>query len=331
MIHVKDLTKAYGARKAIDNINFSIEEGEVVGFLGPNGAGKTTTMNIMTGFIAATSGEVTINGINVTDQPEAAKKNIGYLPDTPPVYLDMRVEEYLNFAANIKGVKAKHRKEMVQYVMEQVSIDDIPRRVIKNLSRGYKQRVGLAQAMLGQPKVIIMDEPTIGLDPKQIMDMREVVRNLGKKHTVILSSHIMQEVNAVCDRVMIINKGHIVASGTPAHLSQNVSKGANSMRVTVKGAPEDITPILQSSPIIQTESITLGAEVGTTDLILTGTTDIREAIFNLMSENSRPIYAMTSTELSLEEIFLKLTNEQNSEQNQDAIQDEEDTQDAGDL
>jgi len=310
LIEVRNLTKQYGQRKAIDSINFSINQGEIVGFLGPNGAGKTTTMNIMTGFIAATSGDVTINGIDVVAEPERAKANIGYLPDTPPVYMDMRVEEYLNFVANIKGVKRSQRKEMVQYVMSQVSIDDIPRRLIKNLSRGYRQRVGLAQAMIGNPKVIIMDEPTIGLDPKQIIEMREVVKNLGKKHTVILSSHIMQEVSAVCDRMMIINRGKIVASGTPESLSDNITKGANRMQVRVKGDRQHVLDALTEFPVIKSESIEAGAEHGTIDVVLSGDNgqDVREPIFRCMAKNNLPILLMKSTELSLEEIFLSLTS-----------------------
>jgi len=308
LIEVQNLTKRYGQHKAIDNINFSINAGEIVGFLGPNGAGKTTTMNIMTGFIAATSGDVMIDGMDIIAEPERAKANIGYLPDTPPVYLDMRVEEYLNFVANIKGVR-RGRKDMVKHVMKQVSIDDIPRRLIKNLSRGYRQRVGLAQAMIGNPKVIIMDEPTIGLDPKQIIEMRDVVKNLGKQHTVILSSHIMQEVAAVCDRMMIINKGKIVASGTPETLSESITKGANRMQVRVKGAKQQILDALKEFSIIKSISAETGSEPGTMDFVLAGDNneDIREAIFMCMSKNNFPILLMKSTELSLEEIFLSLT------------------------
>jgi len=310
LIEVRNLTKRYGQRKAIDNINFSIGAGEIVGFLGPNGAGKTTTMNIMTGFIAATSGDVTIDGMDIIAEPERAKANIGYLPDTPPVYLDMRVEEYLNFVANIKGVKRSLRKEIVKYAMSQVFIDDIPRRLIKNLSRGYKQRVGLAQAMIGNPKVIIMDEPTIGLDPKQIIEMRDVVKNLGKKHTVILSSHIMQEVNAVCDRVMIINRGKIVASGTPQSLSAGITSGANSMQVSLKGDARQIQNAIKEFSLIKIISAETGAEPGTADFVLAGENneDIREAIFRCMVKNNFPILLMKASELSLEEIFLSLTD-----------------------
>ena len=309
MIEVRNLTKQYGQRKAIDNLNFSIAEGEIVGFLGPNGAGKSTTMNIMTGFIAATSGDVKINGIDIVAEPETAKANIGYLPDTPPVYLDMRVQEYLNFVAEIKGVKRKHRKEMVEYAMRQVVIDDIPRRVIKNLSRGYRQRVGLAQAMIGNPRVIIMDEPTIGLDPKQIIEMRDVVKNLGKKHTVILSSHIMQEVAAVCDRIMIINRGKIVAAGTAQSLSEGLTKGQNKMQVRVKCDNEQqLLAALREYGVISSVSSEAGMEPGTIDLLLGGDGDIREPIFRCMAKHNFPILHMKSTELTLEEIFLSLTD-----------------------
>jgi ABC-2 type transport system ATP-binding protein len=244
MIEVRGLTKKYGARAAVSDISFSVNAGEVVGFLGPNGAGKTTTMNILTGFLAATQGDVRIDGVCIVESPALAKKNIGYMPDTPPVYGDMRVLEYLNFVADIKKVPKTGRRGHLAEIMEQVKIADMGRRVIKNLSRGYRQRVGLAQAMVGHPKVLILDEPTIGLDPGQIMEMREVIRNLGSSHTVILSSHIMQEVAAVCDRVVIINRGEIVASGTPAELAAQLG-GGDSVRVRVKASREEIERALR--------------------------------------------------------------------------------------
>ena len=309
MIEVKGLTKQYGAHVAIDEINFSINEGEIVGFLGPNGAGKTTTMNIITGYIAPTKGEALINGVDIVEEPVKAKKNIGYLPDTPPVYGDMRVIEYLNFVADIKKVRAG-RKEMIKHVMEEVNIDDMGKRLVKNLSRGYRQRVGLAQAMIGQPKVIIMDEPTIGLDPKQIIEMREVVKRLGKKHTVILSSHIMQEVNAVCDRLLIINKGKIVAQGTPEGLARGLQKSGG-IQVIVKGKKEDVVSALNEIPDIAKKEAKKGKEPGTTELTLTGGAtsemDIREAVFRCMAKNDFPILLMKPNELTLEEIFLSIT------------------------
>ena len=326
MIEVRNLTKKYGQHTAIDNISFSTGQGEIVGFLGPNGAGKTTTMNIITGFLAATSGDVLIDGVDIVAEPEKAKANIGYLPDTPPVYGDMRVKEYLNFVADIKGVR-KNRKEMINYAMTQVRIEDMSRRLIKNLSRGYRQRVGLAQAMIGEPKVIIMDEPTIGLDPKQIIDMRDVVKRLGKKHTVILSSHILQEVSAVCDRVLIINRGKIVATGTPEGLSEGLQKGASRMQVRVKGERGQVTAALGEYSVISDISANTGAEPGTVDLVLGGEdgADIREAIFRCMAKHNFPILLMKSSEMSLEEIFLSLTDSERlgidasfSEQNTDA-------------
>lgn len=304
MIEVKNLTKRYGTRVAVSDLNFAINAGEIVGFLGPNGAGKTTTMNIMTGFIAATSGDVKINGLDILAEPERAKANIGYLPDTPPVYGEMRVSEYLNFVADIKGVR-NNRKKMLSDIMKQVNIAEQSRRLIKNLSRGYRQRVGLAQAMVGDPKVIIMDEPTIGLDPKQIIEMRDVVKQLGERHTVILSSHIMQEVSAVCDRVLIINRGKIVAQGTP----EGLSGGAKKVLVRAKGEREQILDALREFPIITDITAETGAEPETTDLILGGeeNTDIREIIFQCMARNNFPVLLMKPAEKSLEEIFLSLT------------------------
>ena len=309
MIEVKNLTKQYGIISAISDINFSINEGEVVGFLGPNGAGKTTTMNIITGCIAPTSGEALIDGVDIIEEPERAKMNIGYLPDTPPVYGDMRVNEYLNFVAEIKKVRSG-RKEMIKQVMEEVNIEDCGRRLIKNLSRGYRQRVGLAQAIIGWPKVIIMDEPTIGLDPKQIIEMREVVKRLGKKHTVILSSHIMQEVSAVCDRLLIINKGKIVAQGTPEGLAGEI-QNTGGIKVIVKGDQKAVKRALSEFPQITTKDAVIGKEEGTTELNLicegSADIDIREVAFRCMAKNDFPILLMKPNELTLEEVFLSIT------------------------
>ena len=328
MIEVSGLTKKYGLHTAIDDISFKIADGEIVGFLGPNGAGKTTTMNIITGFIAATEGDVKIAGFDIVDEAENAKKNIGYLPDSPPVYGDMRVIEYLNFVADIKKVK-KGRKEQLKNIMSQVHIDDMAGRLIKNLSRGYRQRVGLAQAMVGSPKVIIMDEPTIGLDPKQIIEMRSVVNNLKKKHTVILSSHIMQEVSAVCDRVMIINRGKIIATGTPEHLSSRINKGSNRMVVRIKGKKKEILGALEAYPTISQVTEEGSKEPGTIDLLLGGDdgADIRTDIFECMSKGGFPILLMRSGEMTLEDIFLSLT--EGDRLGTFSIKEEEDN--AGDL
>jgi len=311
LIEVKNLTKRYGQHVALDNISFTVEEGEILGFLGPNGAGKTTTMNIMTGYIAGTEGEVRIGGIDIVAEPEKAKAQIGYLPETPPVYGDMRVDEYLNFVAAIKKVKYSQRKQMIADIKATVRIEDMSRRLIKNLSKGYRQRVGMAQAMIGYPSLIIMDEPTVGLDPKQIIEMRDVVRKLGKKHTIILSSHIMQEVSAVCDRVMIINKGRIVASDTPERLSSSLTQG-HKMSVRIKGEQTKILSALENYPMIKEVKATASREPGTIDFELAGeeNMDIREAIFACMAANDLPILMMKSLDLSLEEIFLQITGEE---------------------
>jgi len=311
LIEVKNLTKRYGRHLALDDISFTVDEGEILGFLGPNGAGKTTTMNIMTGYIASTEGDVLIGGVDIIDEPEKAKAQIGYLPEAPPVYGDMRVDEYLYFVASIKKVKRAERKQMISEIKSVVRIEDMSRRLIKNLSKGYRQRVGMAQAMIGYPKLIIMDEPTVGLDPKQIIEMRDVVRRLGKKHTIILSSHIMQEVSAVCDRVMIINKGRIVASDTPERLSTNLTQG-HKMSVRIKGEREKVSAALENYPVIRAVNFTGSREPGTVELELSGdeNVDIREAIFSCMSANGLPILMMKSLDLSLEEIFLQITGEE---------------------
>jgi ABC-2 type transport system ATP-binding protein len=313
LIEVKNLTKRYGQHCAVDNISFTAEDGEIVGFLGPNGAGKTTTMNIVTGYISATEGDVIINGADILAEPEKAKRDIGYLPDMPPVYGEMRVDEYLRFVAEIKKVKAGQRTQMIEDIKESVKIADISSRLIKNLSKGYRQRVGLAQAMMGYPKAIIMDEPTVGLDPKQIIEMRDLVKKLGKKHTIILSSHILSEVSAVCDRVMIISKGKIIASDTPEKLSSGLTHG-HQMAVRVKGEASKILSAIEEFPLIKTAKEDGSHEPGAIDLIMTGEedVDIREAIFACMAKNNYPILSMKSLDLSLEEIFLQITSGEGS-------------------
>ena len=308
MIEVRNLTKRYGQHYAVNDISFTVNDGEILGFLGPNGAGKTTTMNIITGYISATEGDVIINGVDILAEPEKAKKNIGYLPDAPPLYNEMKVDEYLRFVADIKKVKSNERVKMINEIKETVHITDISNRLIKNLSKGYKQRVGLAQAMMGKPEVIVMDEPTVGLDPKQIIEMRDVIKKLGKKYTVILSSHILHEVSAVCDRIMIISKGQIKASDTTEQLSSKLSRG-HVMNVRVKGEEERIINALENYPVIKSIRPTGSHEAGTIDLELSGDedVDIREAIFTCMSTNNFPILHMRSMNLSLEEIFLQIT------------------------
>lgn len=308
LIEVKNLVKRYADNVAVDNLSFKVEKGQIYGFLGPNGAGKSTTMNIITGYIAATDGEVIINGHNIFEEPELAKKSIGYLPEIPPLYVDMTPYEYLKFAAELKKIDKKERSKMIEEVMMLTKITDVSDRLIKNLSKGYKQRVGLAQAILGYPEVIILDEPTVGLDPKQIIEIRDLIKSLSKKHTVILSSHILSEVSAVCDYVMIISKGKLVASDKPENLSK-VMRGSNSLELTVKGSENKIKEILESIKDIQEFTIHNSIEEGAVDVSLKtiDQIDIRETIFYKMAEVKSPILSMKVSNMSLEDVFLELT------------------------
>jgi ABC-2 type transport system ATP-binding protein len=308
LIEVKNLTKRYGNQLAVNNLSFKVEKGQVLGFLGPNGAGKTTTMNIITGYISATEGTVMINGVDVFEEPEAVKKMIGYLPEFPPLYPEMTVREYLNFAADLKKVPKKERKEMVAKVMDSTMITQMADRLIKHLSKGYKQRVGLAQAILGYPELIILDEPTVGLDPKQIIEIRDLIKALSKNHTVILSSHIMQEVSAVCDMVMIIDKGKLILREKPENLSTRLGS-TGGLRLSVKGNKEVIQTTL--SRISRVDRIGIHEAVSEEILELTlhcsEKDDIREEVFYAMSEARTPILEMQSIRMSLEDIFLKVT------------------------
>ena len=308
MIEVKNLVKRYADNIAVDNLSFKVEKGQIYGFLGPNGAGKSTTMNIITGYIAASDGEVIINGHNIFEEPELAKKSIGYLPEIPPLYLDMTPYEYLKFAAELKKIDKAERTKMIQEVMELTKITDVGNRLIKNLSKGYKQRVGLAQAILGYPEVIILDEPTVGLDPKQIIEIRDLIKSLSKKHTVILSSHILSEVSAVCDYVMIISKGKLVASDTPDNLSK-LMIGSNSLELTIKGEESKIREIISSIEEIQEFDIHNSIEDGAVDISLKTAQqiDIREKIFYEMANAMCPIISMKVSNMSLEDVFLELT------------------------
>jgi ABC-2 type transport system ATP-binding protein len=271
-------------------------------------------MNIITGYLSATKGDVSINGFDILDDPLKAKKQIGYLPEHPPLYGDMFVDEYLNFVCDIKGVKRSERKQMLKTVTETVRIADMRRRLVKNLSKGYRQRVGLAQALIGFPSVLVLDEPTVGLDPKQIIEMRNVIKNLGKKHTVILSSHILPEVSAVCDRVIIIHKGSLVASGTTERLSQNLTQG-HRMNIRIKGEKDAIYGALKTIPELKNVTAVASREKGTYDFDTAGDegVDIREPIFKCMSQNGMPILLMKSLDLTLEDIFLQVTSGKMSE------------------
>lgn len=310
MIEVRNLVKKYGNHVAVNHLNFTVEKGKIYGFLGPNGAGKSTTMNMITGYIASTEGEVLIDGHNILEEPEVAKKKIGYLPEIPPLYQDMTVQEYLNFAAELKMIPKEKRKANIEEVMSTTKTIEVKNRLIKNLSKGYKQRVGLAQALLGYPEIIILDEPTVGLDPKQIIEIRDLIKGLGQKHTVILSSHILSEVSAVCDHVLIIDKGKLVASDTPENLGKLMS-GANSLELTVKGQESEIRKALDMveniEDVIYHDSLIQDACDFT--IKLSGNQDMRENIFFALAEVKCPILKMQSSNMSLEEVFLKLTDD----------------------
>lgn len=254
MIEITHLTKKYGKHVAVDDLSLTVEEGKIYGFLGPNGAGKSTTMNIITGYLGATSGEVKINGFDILKQPEEAKRCIGYLPELPPLYVDMTVREYMNFAAELKKIPKAERKKAIEQSMEMTGITDTRERLIRNLSKGYKQRVGFAQAILGFPDVIILDEPTVGLDPKQIIEIRELIKKLGEKHTVILSSHILSEISAVCDHIFIISQGKLVASDTTEHLTERMQGGLE-LNLEVKGSLEQVQQVADSLDQVQNVSI----------------------------------------------------------------------------
>ena len=310
MIEVRNLVKKYGNHVAVDHLNFTVEKGKIYGFLGPNGAGKSTTMNMITGYIASTEGDILIDGHNILEEPEEAKKRIGYLPEMPPLYQDMTVREYLEFAAELKAIPREKKKTNIEEVMSTTKIEDVKNRLIKNLSKGYKQRVGLAQALLGYPEIMILDEPTVGLDPKQIIEIRDLIKGLGRKHTVILSSHILSEVSAVCDHVLIIDKGRLVASDSPENLSKLIA-GDNSLELTIKGREEDIRKAFDMvenvQEVIYHDSLVKGACDVTVKV--SGEQDIRENIFFALAEMKCPILKMQSGNMSLEEVFLKLTDD----------------------
>ncbi|SHK25127.1 ABC-2 type transport system ATP-binding protein [Anaerocolumna jejuensis DSM 15929] len=310
MIEVKHLVKKYGEHLAVDDLSFTLEKGQILGFLGPNGAGKSTTMNILTGYISATEGTVMINGHDIFDEPEEAKKCIGYLPELPPLYQDMTVREYLNFVADIKFVKKNEKRKMIDRIMRMTKITEVSERLIKQLSKGYKQRVGLAQAIVGFPEVIILDEPTVGLDPMQIIEIRDLIKELSKNHTIILSSHILSEVSAICDQVMIINKGRLIVSDTPDNLSQHIG-GSKGLHLEVKGEQEAIKKALETIPEITKLEFDKNAKGGIVKLSAYSNeeNDIREAVFYALSDAKCPIYDMHSTKMSLENIFLELTQD----------------------
>lgn len=314
MIEVKDLVKKYGNQLAVDHLSFSVKQGQILGFLGPNGAGKSTTMNMITGYISATEGTVLINGYDIYEEPEEAKKSIGYLPEQPPVYMDMTVGEYLKFVAGLKKVPKSERETMLSDIMRRVGIEQVKERLIKHLSKGYRQRVGLAQALVGYPELIILDEPTVGLDPMQIIEIRDLIKELAKQHTVILSSHILSEVSAICDTVMIINKGKLVVSDKPEMLSKHL-QGTEQLEVEVKADQMKVAEILSHISSITKVDYLDSQETGLIKAVITTDEDddIREELFYELAKANTPIYSLHKRTISLEEIFLELTKNDVSE------------------
>lgn len=325
MIEVKNLVKNYGKYEAVKGISFKVDTGEVVGFLGPNGAGKSTTMNIITGYISASSGEVSIDGFDILKNPKEAKKRIGYLPEIPPLYTDMTVTEYLEFVADLKGIKKNEIKPMLADIMDKIKITHVSGKVIKNLSKGYRQRVGLAQALVGYPEVLILDEPTVGLDPKQIIEIRDVIKDLSKTHTIILSSHILSEVSAVCNRVIIINKGRVIAVDTPERLSDNL--GQNSIKVKVKGDRDAVLSAFKEDTAFTSAEEEYTNEDGTVELVIKGAenTDPREAAFDNAVRNGFKLLMLKSDKMSLEEVFLQVTENAAEEENAETSEEETET------
>ncbi|MDR2558594.1 MAG: ABC transporter ATP-binding protein [Oscillospiraceae bacterium] len=306
MIEVKNLSKNYGSNKAVDNISFRAEEGEILGFLGPNGAGKSTTMNILTGYISSTAGQAMIDGIDILDDPIAVKKRIGYLPEYPPLYTDMTVDSYLKFVYELKKCKLPRNSHLGE-ICDLVKITDVGKRTIRNLSKGYRQRVGLAQALVGNPGTLILDEPTVGLDPKQIIEIRSLIKKLGKNHTVILSSHILPEIQAVCDRIIVINKGKIVADEQASALASGFTENL-SLKIRVEGSESEVKKLLESVHRIKQVVSLREAESGVFEYEIEPKKgeDVRREIFKKLSSRNYPLLMMKSNELTLEEVFLKL-------------------------
>ncbi len=307
MINVTGLSKRYGTYLAVNNVSFNIEKGEVIGFLGPNGAGKSTIMNILTGYLSLTQGKVEIDGFDVLENPEEAKKRIGYLPEIPPLYVDMKVREYLNFIYDLKKVKFP-KKPHIDEVLKLVKIDHVQNRLIKNLSKGYRQRVGFAQALIGNPDVLILDEPTVGLDPKQIIEIRNLISRLGKNHTIILSSHILSEIQAVCKRVIIINKGEIIADDITENLSAKLSND-QSIVARIAAGEQDMIDALSTVQGVKNVMSLGRKEEGTFDFLIEPeeNADVRAAVFERVVSRGKTLLSLTSNKLSLEQVFLRLT------------------------
>ena len=311
MIEINHLVKKYGSHVAVDDLSLTVEPGKIYGFLGPNGAGKSTTMNIITGYLAATSGEVKINGFDVLKQPEEAKKCVGYLPELPPLYMDITVKEYLDFVAELKKIEKSLRAGYVKEVMEITKTEEVSGRLIRNLSKGYRQRVGFAQAVLGYPEILILDEPTVGLDPKQIIEIRDLIKELGKKHTIILSSHILSEISAVCDHVFIISHGKLVASDSTENLLERMT-GAQEIELLVKAEEDTAETAIREIAQVERCEKTESKEDGAVQLLVTAKkdADVREAIYHTCVEHHMPILEMKAASKSLEDVFLELTSQE---------------------
>ena len=307
MIEVKNITKKYGNFTAVDNINFKIEEGEIIGLLGPNGAGKSTTMNMITGYIEPTEGEIIVNGYDISKKPKKAKTQIGYMPEGVPLYSDLTVKEFVTYMAELKKVDRKTRKEKVEKIIEQTGLKDVEKKLTRNLSRGYKQRVSMAGALVGEPKILILDEPTVGLDPKQITEIRALIKELGKTHTVILSSHILSEVNQICNKVIIINKGKIVAIDTPENLEKKVESN-NTTYVTVEDTENKMETIKEKIPEIKEIKLIKENEDGTKQYVLESEKDVdlRKIVFNEFAKENITIFEMKKADTTLEDAFMKL-------------------------
>jgi len=310
MIEINNLVKRYGDKNAVKGISFTVNDGEVLGFLGPNGAGKTTTMNIITGYLSSTSGTVKVNGHDILEEPELAKKEIGYLPENPPLYNDMTVKEYLKFICDLKGVEKARRKNMLDNIVSMVKISDVYDRLIGNLSKGYKQRVGIAQALVGNPSILILDEPTVGLDPNQIIEIRRLIKALSKNHSIVISSHILSEIQEIADRVVIINRGKIAAVDTISDLSKRLS-GQSKILLTFRGPIKDaVTKIRTVKGISSAVSRVVDSRYSQVELTIAAndTTETRIAVFELMAREGWPILEMRSLDPSLEEVFLSITS-----------------------
>ena len=309
MIQVKDVTKKYGNFIAVKNLNFEIKHGEVIGFLGPNGAGKSTTMNMLTGFIEPSEGSIIINGKDIVKKAREAKKNIGYMPENVPLYLDLTVREFVTYMAELKLVQRKERKKQVEEIIKATGLEDVKNKLIRNLSRGYKQRVSMAGALVGKPEILILDEPTVGLDPKQIIEIRELIKSLGKDHTVIISSHILSEISQICEKVIIINKGEIVAIDTPENLEKLVNDNI-SIIVTVEDKENKMPELSEKVEEISKVELVKDNEDGTKQYVVfpKDNIDLRKTLFDVLPKENITIFELRKSEATLEEAFIKLIN-----------------------